>query len=110
MSALECSGEEVSKPPFEQRNDASEEEEPDSPSRSPDANTRAFSDGTSIEPVVDDVLDILAHSDLTHDSVLVPVDTSQLAQVGIHVLKGISQLECVNIAQSVLHVAVHAQF
>lgn len=47
---------------------------------------------------------ILAHSDLSHQLVLVAVHARQLTHVGEDVLQAISQLERVHIVQSVLDV------
>ena len=47
----------------------------------------------SVEPVVDEVLDVLAHSDLSHELVLVSVHSSQLTNVREDVLKTISKLK-----------------
>lgn len=56
------------------------------------------------------MLEILAHSDLPHQFVLVPIHASQLAHVSKSVLQTISKLESIHIAQSVLHMRVHNQF
>lgn len=46
----------------------------------------------SVEAVVDEMLEIFAHSDLSHQLVLVAVHSSQLTNVGKDVLQSISQL------------------
>lgn len=56
------------------------------------------------------MLDILCHSYLSHDSVLVPVNTCKLSQMSVHVLKTVVELESVNVSQSVLNVTVNDQF
>ena len=43
----------------------------------------------SVEPVVDEMLEVLAHADLSHQFVLVPVHTRQLAHVGEDILQTI---------------------
>ena len=58
-----------------------------------------LSDGTSVEPVVDQVLEILAHADLAHQAVLVAVHTSQLAHMREDVLQAVSELEGVDVAK-----------
>lgn len=40
----------------------------------------------SVESVVDDMLEILTHTDLPHKLVLVPVHSCQLTDVGKHIL------------------------
>ncbi len=45
-----------------------------------------------IETVVDDVLEVLAHSDLSHQLVLISVHSSQLSNMSKYVLKSISKL------------------
>ena len=61
----------------------------------------------SIEAVVDDMLEILAHSNLFHQLVFVTVHSSKLTNVCKHVLEAIGQLECVHIVQSVLDMTIH---
>jgi hypothetical protein len=56
------------------------------------------------------MLDIFRHSDLPHDSVLVPVNTRKLTQVSIHVLQTVVELESINISQSELDVTVNDKF
>ena len=55
------------------------------------------------------MLDVLAHSDLPHELVLVAVHSRQLSHVRKHVLQPVGQLEGVHVAQTVLHVTVHHQ-
>ncbi|CAN7985254.1 unnamed protein product, partial [Ixodes hexagonus] len=62
-----------------------------------------------VEAVVDEVLEVLAHADLSHELVLVAVHARQLAHVGKDVLEAVRQLEGVHVVQPVLHVAVHHQ-
>jgi hypothetical protein len=52
ISALELTGEQVTKPSFKKRHDTPHEEEPYTPSGSPDATARTFADRTSVEAVV----------------------------------------------------------
>lgn len=53
--------------------------------------TKEYSYG--VEAVVDEMLEIFAHSDLSHQLVLVAVHSSQLTNVGKDVLQSISQLQ-----------------
>ena len=46
-----------------------------------------------IEPVVDEMLEVLAHADLSHQLVLVTVHARQLTHVGKDVLDPVRQLE-----------------
>ena len=51
-------------------------------------------DGTySVEPVVDEMLQVLAHANLSHQLVLVAVHACQLTHVGKDVLHSVSQLK-----------------
>jgi hypothetical protein len=52
-------------------------------------NGRAY----GVEAVVDEVLEVLAHADLSHQLVLVTVHARQLAHVGKDVLDPVGQLE-----------------
>ncbi len=48
------------------------------------------------------MLEIFAHPDLLHQLVLVAVHASQLAHMREDVLNAVSELECVNIVQTIL--------
>ena len=63
-----------------------------------------------IEAIVNDMFQILAHPDLLHQLVLVPIHSSQLSDMSEHILKSVSQLECIHIVQAVLHMSIHDQF
>ena len=106
MTALELAREQVAQPALQERSDAAEEKEPHAPSGRPDAAARAFTDGSRVESVVDEVLEVLAHADLPHELVLVAVHARQLADVGKDVLDAVSELERVHIVESVLDVRV----
>merc|ERR1719318_1736727 len=107
MPALKLPGQKISQPSLQERSHSSHEEEPDSPPRSPEPTARSFSYRPGVEPVVDDVLEVLAHPDLLHQLVLVSVHPCQLPHVSHCVLQTISKLECVHIVEPVLHVRVH---
>ena len=109
MSALELPGEHVAEPPFDERHDASEEEEPDSPTRSPESNSRSFSDWPSVEPVINQMLEVLRHANLAHKSVFIAIHARELANVRENVVEAVSQLECLDVSQPVLHVRVNDQ-
>lgn len=64
----------------------------------------------SIEPVVDEMLKILAHPNLPHQLVLIPVHARQLADVREYVLQPVGELERVHVVKSVLDVRVHDEF
>jgi hypothetical protein len=54
-------------PPFQERDDSPHEKEPNAPARSPKPASRTLTNGTCIETVVYQVLEILGHSDLSHE-------------------------------------------
>lgn len=62
-----------------------------------------------VEAVIDDVLEVLAESNLPHEFVLVTVHPSELANMSECVLQAINKLEGIHIAQPVLHMRVHHQ-
>ena len=66
----------VSPPSFKERNDAPHEEQPYPPPRSPESATRSFTNWASVEAIVDQILEILAHSRLSHQLPGVAVSTS----------------------------------
>jgi hypothetical protein len=107
MSALELSGQKISEPSLKERNHASKEKEPHSPPRSPKADTRTLSNRSCVESVVNQVLKILSHSDLSHEAILIPVHTSELANMSKDILQPICELECLNITQSILNMRVN---
>lgn len=55
------------------------------------------------------MLEILAHSDLTHELVLVPVHSSQSTDMREDVLQGVRELESVDISETELDVRVDDQ-
>jgi len=52
------------------------------------------------------VLNILTHADLTHKAVLVAIHTSELTNVSKNVLETISELEGINVTETVLNMGV----
>ena len=110
MSSFELSGEQVPKPPFHDRDDSSQEEEPDSPARRPNADSRAFADGTGVEAEVDEVFNVFAEPHLSHELVLVAVHACGIPHMSEDILQTVGQLEGINVAQSVLSVAVYNEF
>ena len=64
----------------------------------------------SVESVVDDMLEVLAHANLPHQLVLIAIHPCQLADVGKGVLQTISQLECIHVTKAILDVGVNYQF
>lgn len=62
-----------------------------------------------IEPIVHQMLQILAHSDLSHQLVLVPIHSRQLTNVRENILQPIGQLERVHIVQSILNMRIDNQ-
>ena len=109
VATFELTGQQVAQPAFKQRGDAAQEKEPHAPSWSPNAASRTLSNRTGVEAVVNEVLEILAHTDLPHQLVLVTVHAGQLTDVGENVLKAISQLEGIDVVETVLDVGVDDQ-
>ncbi len=110
VSAFELSGKQISEPSFKQGNDPSQEEQPNSPCRSPDTDSRSFPHWSGVEPVVNDMLDIFGHSDLSHDSILITIDASELSQMSIHVLEPIIELEGIDISKPILDITINNKF
>lgn len=102
LSSLELSGKQVAKPSLKKRDNTTQEEDPHTPHGSPETTTGTLSNGTSVETVVDEMLQILAHTDLSHQTVLVPVHSSQLTNVGKSILETVSKLVGLNISKTVL--------
>ena len=110
MPTLELTREQVPKPSLEERDNSPHKEEPYSPSRCPETTTRPLSNRTAVKPVVDEMLQVLAGSDLVHELVLVPVHTRQGTNVREYILKCVGQLERVNVAQPELDVRINDEF
>ena len=106
ITSLELAREEISKPAFKKWHDTTHEEQPDAPTGSPEANPRTLANGTCIEAIVDEVLQVFRHSDLSHELVLVTVHARKGANVREDILKGIRELEGVNIAKPVLDMGI----
>lgn len=53
IATLELTSEQVAEPSLEERDDTTEEEEPNAPSGSPETNTRTFTDRSGVEASVD---------------------------------------------------------
>ncbi|RNA42796.1 hypothetical protein BpHYR1_029175 [Brachionus plicatilis] len=97
VSALELTREQIAQPSFEQR---------DAPPRRPKAAAGSLAHRTRVKSVVEQVFEVLAHSYLFHQLVLVSVHAGQLAHVGEYVLEAVGQLKRVHIAEPVLDVRV----
>lgn len=107
ISPFELPRQQVAQPPLEQRNDTPHEEQPYPPSRRPEANTRPLPNRSSVEPRVNQVLQVLAHPYLFHEAILITVHPGQLTDMGEHVLQTVCKLESIDVAQSKLDVGVH---
>ncbi|SRR6266436_376514 len=107
ITSLELAREKITKPTFKKWHNTTHEEEPDAPTRSPEADTRTFTNGTGIEAIVDEVLQVFRHSDLSHELVLVTVHARKGANVRKNILKGVRELEGVNIAEPVLDMRIN---
>ena len=99
VSPLELPGEKVAEPALEQGDNASKEEEPHAPARGPETDSGTLSHRPGVEAVVDEVLDVLAHPDLPHQPVLVPVHARELPDVVETVLQAVGELERVDVAK-----------
>lgn len=106
ITTFELTSEQVPKPSLEQRNDTTHEEQPDAPPGCPEADTRALSDRSSVEAVVDEMLQVLRHTDLPHELVLVTVHSREGTDVGEGVLQSVGELEGVDVAKTVLDVGI----
>ena len=63
-----------------------------------------------IEAIVDQMLQILAHTNLSHQLVFVTIHAGQLTNVRENILQAIGQLERVHIVQTILNMRVDDQF
>ena len=87
VATFELTGQQVTKPMLEQRYDTTHEEYPNTPSWRPETTTGTLADRPRIEPVIDQMLEILAHPDLSHEFILVSVHASESSDVGKDVLQ-----------------------
>ncbi len=77
------------------------EKQPDAPTRSLEADTRTFTNGTCIEAIVDQVFQVFHYSDLSHEFVLVTVHAIRIVKgrqwkVWKNILRGICELKGVD--------------
>jgi hypothetical protein len=107
ITSLELAREKNTKPVFKKWYNATHKEEPDAPTGSPEANTRTLANGTGIEAIVDEMLQVVRHSDLPHEFVLVSAHARESANVRKNILKGVRELEGVNIAKTVLDMCIN---
>jgi hypothetical protein len=106
MSTLKLSSQQILKPSLQQGYDSSKEEEPDSETGEVKSVSGTFSDWARVEPVIDDMLEIFASPDLTHETVLVTVHTSELTDVIENIVNTVSQLEGIDVAKSILYMGI----
>jgi hypothetical protein len=79
----ELMGKEIIKPAFKKWHDTTHEEYPDVPIRSPEADTRTLTSGIGIEAIIDEVLQVFHHLDLSHELVLVTAHACKAMDVPI---------------------------
>jgi hypothetical protein len=77
------------------------------PIGSPEANTRTLTSGTGIEAIIDEVLQVFCHSDLSQELVLVMVRAHKGTNGCKDILKGICELEGVSLAKTVLDISIN---
>jgi hypothetical protein len=93
-------------PSLEKRHNSTHEEQPYTPTWSPESTTRSLSNRTCDEPVVDQVFEVLRHAHLSHELVFVSIHPCWSTDVCKNVLQGVGQLEGVDIAETELDVSV----
>jgi len=106
---LKLPRQQAAQPLLEERYHPVQEEDPHPPARGPEPNAWSFAYGSCVEPVVNEVLQVLAHPDLTHQPILVPVHASQLPDVGERVLQAIRQPIRIDVTHAELHVRIDDQ-
>lgn len=63
-----------------------------------------------IESIVNQMLQIFAHANLSHQFVFVAIHSSQLTDMSKNILQTVGQLECIHIVQAILNVRIDDQF
>ena len=109
MTTLELAREQVSEPSLKEGDDTTHEEQPNSPGGGPETATRTLTDRPRVETVVNQMLQILARTDLMHQFVLVTIHTGQLPDMVEGVEDTICQLESIDVAQAVLNLGIDDQ-
>lgn len=107
VTSLELTSQKVPKPTLKKRHNPTHKEEPDSPARSPEADSGALSNGTSVEAIIDKMLQVFCHPNLPHELVFVAVHARESADVCKDILQCICKLESINVAEAVLHVSIN---
>ena len=103
VTTFELTGKKVAEP----RKVSMHEEQPDAPTRSPEPTTRSLSDRARIEPMADQMLEVLRHAHLPHELILVSVHACQGTNVSKNILQGVNQLEGVDIVETELNVSIN---
>jgi hypothetical protein len=107
ITSLELTRQKIAKPAFKKWYDATHEEKPDAPTGSPETDTRTLTNGTSIEAIIDEMLQVLCHSNLPHELVLVTVHACKGPNMRKNILKSIRELERVDVAKTVLDMRIN---
>jgi hypothetical protein len=107
VPSFELPGKQVPEPSLKKGNDSTDEKQPNAPTRGPEAYSWAFANLSGIEPVVDQVFEVLSHSDLAHQAILVSVHAGKMSNMREYILQSISELECFDVPKSILHMRVH---
>src|SRR5579871_757379 len=102
MTTLELSSKKILEPSFKKRHYPPQEEQPHSETRIPKSVTWTLADGTGIESVINDVFQVLACSNLAHETVFIPIHSGKLSDVIENIMKPVRELVGVNIAETVL--------
>jgi hypothetical protein len=106
VASFELTGKKIAQPTFKKGHNASQEEEPHTPAWSPEATTGTFAYRSGVEAIIDEVLEVLAHTNLAHQSILVAIHACELANMSKDVLEAICKLEGIDVAQSELDVGI----
>ena len=107
ITSLELTRQQVTKPAFQKWYNTAHEEKPDAPARSPETDTRTLTNRTRIEAIVDEMLQVLCHSNLPHELVFVTVHAREGSDMRENILKSIRELEGVNITKPVLDMGIN---
>lgn len=106
MTTFELTRQQVAEPLFQQWRNATQKEHPYAPTGCPKADTGSLADRTDIEAIINQMLQILAGSNLTHKTILVAIHAGKLTDVIKGVLQTVGELVCVNVRETILNVRI----
>lgn len=124
VATFKLTSKKIPEPTFKEGDNTTHKEEPDSPTRCPEAASGAFANRACVEAIVDQVLQVLGHAYLSHQLtrhisqrkypdvmttglILVTVHPREGTDMSEDVLQSIGKLESINVAKPKLNMRIN---